>query len=110
VLTVPPLFDVSGRVEVVDSSGQLLTVVPAQVRIMFRNPNQSTTIGIGIRGTFSSTLGEGEYELTVDDLPSAYKVRSITSGLLDLTKDRLRLSDGMPEPERIRIVLISSQA
>jgi len=55
--------------------------------------------------TFTVTLGEGEYEVFVQDFPWDYSVKSISAGSIDLTRNRMKLADGSPVPKAIRVVL-----
>ena len=106
VLAVPPLFEVSGEIEVVDSVGKSLEIPPPPLCVLFQN-SEHGRMAIGLKGgrTFTLRLGEGEYEVLVQDFPWDYSVKSIGVGSIDLTRSRMKLADGMTPPKAIRVVL-----
>jgi hypothetical protein len=62
VLEVPPLFEVSGEIEIVDSAAKPLDTEPPGMCVVFRYSEHGKMM-IGLKGgsTFAVTLGEGDY-------------------------------------------------
>ena len=103
-IVVPLGTEVAGKVTVVDANGQRLPIRP-NVSVNFRVSNDvfSWTF-VRSDGTFQIPLGDNEYTTTVDGLPAGYSIKSISSGRLNLLKNRLIL-DGKKPPAEIDIIL-----
>jgi hypothetical protein len=61
------------------------------------------TLKAGYR--LSVALGEGAYKFSIEDLPAGYTIKSMTSGAIDLSKDSLRLKDGVNPPDTVHVSL-----
>lgn len=105
VIAIPPLFDIAVQVETVDETGAALPFGPAQARLSFHSSEEYRALTLKAGYRLSVALGEGAYKFSIEDLPAGYTIKSMTSGAIDLSKDSLRLKDGVNPPDTVHVSL-----
>jgi hypothetical protein len=89
---------VSGRVTMVDASGNVLAIPPG-VGVAFRRGTGSAGTSVHPpTGAFTIPLPDGEHYLSIDRLPAGVTVKSAQSGSLDLMKLPLKVEKGVAPP------------
>jgi hypothetical protein len=111
-LRIPALVSFSGRILMEDSSGPLFPQIPVTLTAT-RSDGGTTQLPIprgsltvfasgGSGFPFGLRLPEGEYRITLHNLPPSLVLKSMTYGFVDLMKDPLILDP--PSPQQIRIL------
>lgn len=105
-VTLPPSFEVRGRLVVEDGSEppRLSRSAPIPIQAVSAAPDRAAvTQTIGNDGTFGFRLVSGSYRISASAIPRDYYVKSISYGSLDLSLSNLDVK--APPSEVIEIVL-----
>jgi len=93
---------ITGRVRMLEASAK----IPPMIGISATSFQIGSMVSVREDGAFNLVLVEGDYQVSVAELPLGYSIQSITSGSTDLLKDVLRVSSG-DSPITVQVVLAS---
>jgi TonB family protein len=97
-IVVIPMVNVTGNVVI---EGNALR---PRLQILLKGTGQYTYMSMQPDGGLRSMLPEGDYRVSWSGLPVGYKIKSITSGSVDLLSDSLKVAVDTP-PSPIRVLL-----